>query len=91
MDRIIGTGGGQKFLIGLMNMINFRGAWGQNIFKQTFEKIGSFMLLSKYINNKESFNQALTYLTKSPEFTNFTTVLFNDLVNAWKLSKYMNN
>lgn len=81
------------FLIWVLWLINFKWAWWTNIFRQTFEKIGSILKVwwnySKW--NKEVADEMWRYIVRTPEFTNLSTCLWWDLVMSWRLAKFQKN
>lgn len=93
LDRAIGAKWWHNVLFWLMQMLNFRWSWWQNIFKQTgaaiwnmLQFLGSCVWLSK-----ASRDEVAKYIFYTPEFTNFTTALLNDMEWAFKLTRYQDN
>ena len=91
LDRAVGWGWLSNVFYWLMQMFNFRWAWWQNIFKQTWE---TFMTLLKMLPewvSKEGRENIALYISRTPEFTNLIDTLANDMVMAWKLQRYQDN
>lgn len=91
LDRAVGWSAISNTAYWLMQMLNFRWAWWQNIFKQTWETI---MTLAKMLPawwSKNAREEAALYIARTPEFTNFVSTLANDLAWMWKLQRYQDN
>ena len=81
------------FFTQVLWLINFKWAWGTNIFRQTFEKLGSMLKVAIQYSkgNKAVADEMWAYIVKTPEFSNFSTCLWWDLVMSWRLGKYAKN
>ena len=82
------------FFIWLLSTINFKGAWWTNIFRQTFEKLGTVLKVwwERYAKwNREAADEMRRYVISTPEFTNLTECLWWDMIWAWKMWKYSKN
>lgn len=82
------------FFIWLLSTINFKGAWWTNIFRQTFEKLGTVLKVwwERYAKwNREAADEMRRYVISTPEFTNLTECLWWDMIWAWKMWKYGKN
>ena len=81
------------FFMWVLQTINFKWAWGTNMFRQTFEKI--LTMLKVWWNyakwNRDVANEIWKYAVNTPEWTNFTEALWWDLIWAWKMWKYSKN
>lgn len=91
LDRAVGWNAISNTAYWLMQMLNFRWAWWQNIFKQTWETL---MTLAKMLPawwSRDAREAAALYIARTPEFTNFISTLANDLVRMWKLQRYQDN
>ena len=81
----------QDILIWLMNTINFRWARWLNMFRQTIWKIWSTAKILRFIWDRKAIWQAVEYIKRTPEFSDLTQAMFNDLVWMWKLWRYSDN
>ena len=78
----------------MMQLLNFRWAWWQNIFKQTWEFL---MTWFKILKSKAKWLSAewkddlARFMATQPEFTNFTTALMNDALWAFRLTRFQDN
>lgn len=75
----------------LMQFLNFRWAWWQNIFRQTWETFISAIKMAKMWFSKEWRDNIALYLSRNPEFINFTQTLFNDMLWSFKMLRYQDN
>lgn len=93
LDRAVWWAQRQNILFWLMQLFNFRWSRWQNIFKQSWVWIYNAVrwMASSVWWTKASKDEIARYIVNSPEFSNFTTALFNDLERAFKLSKYQDN
>lgn len=93
LDKAYGWNAVSDFLTQVLWLINFKGAWGTNIFRQTFEKLGSMLKVAiQYAKgNKATAEEMWAYIVRTPEFSNFSTCLWWDLVMTWRLGKYAKN
>lgn len=91
LDRAVWWHRIKNIFIWLMQMFNFRWAWWQNIARQTADWVMSCLKMARRWLSKEWRDAMALFVAKQPEFTNFTTQLFFDLKNSWKLVKYQDN
>ena len=93
LDKVYWWNALTDFLSWILWMINFKWAWGTNIFRQTFEKLGS--LLKVWIEytkwNRAAADEMWSYIIRTPEFSNLSTCLWWDLVMSWKMAKFAKN
>ena len=78
----------------LMQLLNFRWSWWQNIFKQTWANLTTalkMLFTSKWAWSREWREAMAEYIARQPEFTNFIWALFNDLKRTWKLQRFQDN
>ena len=91
LDKVYASSAAWEILVWLMNAINFRWAWWLNMFRQTFEKIFSAAKTLRFIWDRRAMEQAVDYIARTPEFSNLSQAMFNDLVWMWKLSRFSDN
>ena len=91
LDRAVGWNAISNTAYWLMQMLNFRWAWWQNIFKQTWETLMTLAKMSKMWWTPEGREAIALYVARTPEFTNFVSTLANDLAWMWKLQRYQDN
>jgi len=91
LDRPVFGSTTKNVLYWLMQMLNFRWAWWQNIFKQTWETIISWMRMLSLNMWPEWKDVVARYIATRPEFLNFVWALYNDLMWAWRLSRFQDN
>ena len=93
LDKVYWWNALTDFLSWVLWMINFKWAWWTNIFRQTFEKLGS--LLKVWIEyakwNKATADEMWAYIVRTPEFSNLSTCLWWDLVMSWKMARFAKN
>lgn len=93
LDKVYWWNALTDFLSWVLWTINFKWAWGTNIFRQTFEKLGS--LLKVWIEyakwNKATADEMWAYIVRTPEFSNLSTCLWWDLVMSWKMARFAKN
>ena len=91
LDKMYWANMAQDILIWLMNTINFRWAWWLNMFRQTAWKIWSALKAFRFVWDKRAAQQAIDFLKNTPEFSDLTQAMFNDLVRSWKLARFSDN
>lgn len=93
LDRPIGWAGWQNCLYWLMQMLNFRWSWWQNIFKQTWENFWRLYKATLWMPwlSREAREKLVDYLWNTPEFVNFVTAMLHDLEWSFKLTRYQDN
>ena len=91
LDRAIGWHAWSNITYWLMQMFNFRWAWWQNIFKQTWEAIMWAALMAKQWISPWGKDAIALYLSRTPEFSNLFYTLLNDMKWTWKLQRYQDN
>lgn len=93
LDRPVGAAGWQNILYWLMQMLNFRWSWWQNIFKQTWTAFWNLYKATLWLPwlSKEAREKLVDYLWNSPEFVNFVTAMLQDLERSFKLTRYQDN
>ena len=91
LDKIYASWAFWEILVGLMNAINFRWAWWLNMYRQTFEKIFSVAKTLRFIWDEKAMSQAIEYIKNTPEFSNLSQAMFNDMVWMWKLARFSDN
>lgn len=91
LDKMYGANAAQNILIWLMNTINFRWAWWLNMFRQTAWKIWSALKTVRFIWDARLRSQAVDYIARTPEFSDLSTALFNDLYWMWRLARFSDN
>lgn len=91
LDRAVGWSWLSNIAYWLMQMFNFRWAWWQNIFKQTWETFLSAIQMLPAWWSKQARDEAALYIARTPEFTNLVHTLANDMMWAWKLQRYQDN
>lgn len=91
LDKVYASSVPWEILVGLMNTINFRWARWLNMFRQTFEKIFSAAKTLRFIWDERAMQQAVDYIARTPEFSNLSQAMFNDLVWMWKLARFSDN
>ena len=93
LDRPVSWRWRWNILYGIMQMFNFRWAWWQNIFKQTWAQIYNSLvyLWRNPTLSPTARNELARAIATSPEFLNFTTAVFNDLKWSWRLQRFQDN
>lgn len=92
IDRPIAWSTFWNIMVWLMQLFNFRWAWWQNIFKQTWEFLMTWMKIVKNEILSTEWKDALArYMATQPEFLNFITALMNDTLWAFRLSRFQDN
>lgn len=91
LDKIYASWALWEVLVGLMNSINFRWAWWLNMFRWTFEKLFSVAKTLRFIWDSKVMSQAVDYIKNTPEFSNLSQAMFNDMVWMWKLARFSDN
>ena len=91
LDRAIWWYWRSNIFYWLMQFLNFRWAWWQNIFRQTWETFISAIKMAKMWFSKEWRDNIALYLSRNPEFINFTQTLFNDMLWSFKMLRYQDN
>ena len=92
IDRPIAWSVFWNVMLWLMQLFNFRWAWWQNIFKQTWEFLMTWIKIAKTSWLSAEWKDALArYMATQPEFMNFVTALLNDTLWAFKLARYQDN
>lgn len=95
LERPVAWWGFWNIMYWLMQMMNFRWAWWQNIFKQTGQNL--WVMLKMVFGNghnawsTEGRDAIARYVATQPEFLNFVWALFNDAVWTWKLQRFQDN
>lgn len=93
IDRAIWAKQWQNILFWLMQMLNFRWSWWQNIVKQTGANITHLLQWMVWWTrlSKTSRDEVVKFIANSPEYVNFMTSLMTDLEWAYKLARYQDN
>ena len=91
LDKVYASTAVWEVLVWLMNAVNFRWAWWLNMFRQTFEKIISAFKTFRFVWDWRARHQAVDYIARTPEFSNLSQAMFNDLVWMWKLARFSDN
>ena len=92
IDRPIAWSTFWNIMVWLMQLFNFRWAWWQNIFKQTWEFLMTWMKIVKNEVLSTEWKDALArYMATQPEFLNFITALMNDTLRAFRLARFQDN
>lgn len=94
IDRAVGWSWFWNIMYWLMQLINFRWSWWQNIFKQSWAAILTWLKMlraNKMFFSREWREMVAEYIAKQPEFQNFVWALFNDLKWTWKLQRFQDN
>lgn len=91
LDKVYWANVFQDILVALMNTINFRWAWWMNMWRQTWEKIWTVWKLITNIWDRDTIEQWVDYILRTPEFSNLSQAMFNDLVWMWKLARFSDN
>ena len=93
LDRPMGWAGWQNILYWLMQLLNFRWSWWQNIFKQTWENFWRMYKATLWMPwlSREAREKLVDYLWNTPEFVNFVTAMLHDLEWSFKLARYQDN
>ena len=94
IDRAVGWSWFWNIMYWLMQLINFRWSWWQNIFKQSWAAILTWLKMlrsNKLFLSREGREMVAEYIAKQPEFQNFVWALFNDLKWTWKLQRFQDN
>lgn len=91
LDKAYWANSARTILIWLMNTMNFRWAWWLNMFRQTVWKIFSIMKLVRFTWDRKAIWQAIDFIKKTPEFSDLSTAMFNDLFWMWRLARFSDN
>lgn len=91
LDKMYWANVYQNILIWLMNTINFRWAWWLNMFRQTVWKILSVAKILRFVWDRKSISQAVDFLKRTPEFSDLSQAMFNDMIWMWKLARFSDN
>ena len=93
IDRAVGWSWFWNIMYWLMQMFNFRWSWWQNIFKQAWAALKTWLKIAK--SNpwlSAEWREALSrFIATQPEFMNFVWALFNDMKWAWRLQRFQDN
>jgi len=93
IDRAVWWSGFGNIMYWLMQMFNFRWSWWQNIFKQAWAAIKTWLKIVKANPwlSREWRDAVGRYIATQPEFMNFVWALFNDLKRSWRLQRFQDN
>ena len=92
IDRPIAWSTFGNIMYGLMQLFNFRWAWWQTIFRQTWEAIMTWLKMAKMSSiGPEGKTAIAKYIANRPEFMNFVRTFLNDMEWCWRLSRYQDN
>ncbi len=92
LDRAVWWNRWTNIFYWIMQMFNFRWAWWWNVVKQTNEFITTaFKTILKNPFSKDTQDEFIEYITKQPEWLNFTTAVVNDLKWSRKLARFTDN
>lgn len=92
VDRAIWGSTFWNIMYWLMQMMNFRWSWWQNIFRDTWDALMSLWKYAKQNPLSKAWKDKFAkYMAMTPEFRNLVWALFNDLVWTWKLQRFQDN
>ena len=92
VDRAIWWSTFWNIMYWLMQMMNFRWSWWQNIFRDTWDALMSLWKYAKQNPLSKAWKDKFAkYMAMTPEFRNLVWALFNDLVWTWKLQRFQDN
>lgn len=92
VDRAIWGSTFWNIMYWLMQMMNFRWSWWQNIFRDTWDALMSLWKYAKQNPLSKAWKDKFAkYMAMTPEFRNLIWALFNDLVWTWKLQRFQDN
>lgn len=95
LDRPVAWWGFWNIMYWLMQLMNFRWAWWQNIFKQSWQNLGTMlkMVFWSWHNawSREGRDAIAKFVATQPEFLNFVWAVFNDVMWTWKLQRFQDN
>ena len=92
LDRSLAGWEYRNMIIALWDLFNFRWAWWRNIFRQASDMLHTTYDIAKYwLLWKVWINDLVNYISKQPEYLNFISQIFDDLLASWKLLRIQDN